>query len=231
MLRHMVDWWCLSGVASGISYGLSNMYYQRGGHVYIAGCSSSRAQHGFKSKETKVHVLWNNAGVSRPAVGSMSKQVIELQVAANCLGPFLFTQLLLSLIKSIAVSENSDLHCDFGSVRVGGLIMSELQSPPADATRLYVNSKIGNMFLASELARRYDIASVSTNLGAASTNLFKYLAWPLLHFPAMAALTQLFAGIYQDMDATDLKGGYIIPWGRVSRHLRDDLLHAVKQLE
>ncbi|KAI1273995.1 hypothetical protein F5Y07DRAFT_226709 [Xylaria sp. FL0933] len=202
----------------------------------------------FMSKETKLHVLWNNAGVSRPPVGSLSKQGIELQLATNCLGPFLLTQLLLPLIQSTAASESSDVQRDFGSVRVvwtssqsvelsapkGGLIMSEVQSPPADATRLYNNSKAGNMFLASELARRYDIASVSTNPGASSTNLFrhtpsvKYLAWPLLHSPALAALTQLFAGVSQDIDKEDLKGGYIIPWGRVSRNLREDLLQAMK---
>ncbi|KAI0812132.1 hypothetical protein GGR55DRAFT_613635 [Xylaria sp. FL0064] len=268
----------VTGGASGIGYELSKMLYQRGGHVYVAGRSNSKAQAAikeiidatpagttvgkldflqldlddlasikasvniFKTKETKLHVLWNNASVSRPAVGSLSKQGIELQLATNCLGPFLFTQLLLPLMQSTAASEGSD------SVRVvwtssqsvelsaprGGLIMSELQSPPADATRLYNNSKAENMFLASELARRYDIASVSTNPGASSTNLFrhtpsvKYLAWPLLHNPALAALTQLFAVVSQDIDKEDLKGGYIIPWGRVSRNLREDLLQAMK---
>ncbi|KAK5633630.1 hypothetical protein RRF57_009344 [Xylaria bambusicola] len=201
----------------------------------------------FKSKETKLHVLWNNAGVSRPPVGSSSKQGIELQLATNCLGPFLFTQLLLPVMQATASIEIGGGQA-FGSVRVvwtssqsveltapkGGIIMSELQHPPADATRLYNTSKAGNMFLASELARRHGIASVSTNPGAASTNLFrhtpsvKYLAWPLLHKPAMAALTQLFAGVAKEIGEEDLKGGYIIPWGRVSTNLRDDLHAAMK---
>ncbi|RWA13820.1 hypothetical protein EKO27_g1299 [Xylaria grammica] len=201
----------------------------------------------FKSKETKLHVLWNNAGVSRPPVGSSSKQGLELQLATNCLGPFLFTRLLLPLMQATA-STGAERGQAFGAVRVvwtssqsvelaapkGGIIMSELHHPPADATRLYNNSKAGNMFLASELARRHGIASVSTNPGAASTDLFrhtpsvKYLAWPLLHKPAMAALTQLFAGVSEDIGEADLKGGYIIPWGRVSANLRDDLREAMK---
>ncbi|TRX87800.1 hypothetical protein FHL15_011308 [Xylaria flabelliformis] len=201
----------------------------------------------FKSKETKLHVLWNNAGVSRPPIGSSSKQGIELQLATNCLGPFLFTQLLLPLMQSTALNETKNGH-SLGSVRVvwtssqsveltapkGGIIMSELHHPPADATRLYNTSKAGNLFLAFELARRHGIASVSTNPGAASTNLFrhtpyvKYLAWPLLHKPAMAASTQLFAGVSKDIGEADLKGGYIIPWGRVSAHLRDDLQEAMQ---
>ncbi|KAF2967118.1 hypothetical protein GQX73_g6441 [Xylaria multiplex] len=54
----------------------------------------------FKAKEQKLHVLWNNAGVSRPPVGSVSKQGIELQLATNCLGPFLLTQLLLPCLQA-----------------------------------------------------------------------------------------------------------------------------------
>ncbi|KAI8624309.1 hypothetical protein F5Y19DRAFT_455272 [Xylariaceae sp. FL1651] len=277
----------ITGGASGIGFELSKMLYQRGGHVYIAGRSESKAQAAikaivdgtvvttatgrlefihlelddlpsvktfvdtFKSKETKLRVLWNNAGVSRPPVGSLSKQGIELQVATNYLSPFPLTQLLLPLLQATKLSETPELQHDFGSVRVvwtssqaaqlsapkGGLIMSELHNPPADATRLYVNSKTGNLFLASELSRRYGIASVSTNPGAASTNLFrhtpgvKYFDWPLLHKPAMAALTQWFAGVSQDISDKDLKGDYIIPWGMVSKHLRDDLLEAMKLQE
>jgi NAD(P)-dependent dehydrogenase (short-subunit alcohol dehydrogenase family) len=113
----------------------------------------------FTSKEEKLHVLWNNAGVSRPPVGSLSKQGIELQIATNCLGPFLFTRLLLPTIQSTA-------RTDPGSVRVvwtasqavelsapkGGFVMSDVISPPRDATKIYVNSKTRNIFLATELA-------------------------------------------------------------------------------
>lgn len=56
----------------------------------------------FMKKETKLDVLWNNAGVSQPALGSVSKQGFELQMATNCLGPFLFTQYLLPCLKAAA---------------------------------------------------------------------------------------------------------------------------------
>ncbi|KAI1109634.1 short-chain dehydrogenase [Nemania sp. NC0429] len=201
----------------------------------------------FKAQESKLHVLWNNAGVSRPPVGSVSKQGIELQLATNCLGPFLFTQLLLPVLQATAASEDTNP----GSVRVvwtgsqavelsapkGGFDMADVLSPPADATKLYVNSKTGNIFLASELARRHrspdGIVSVSTNPGAALTNLFrhtpsvKYLARPLLYGPDMAALTQLYAGLSEEI-TLEKSGSYIIPWGRVSTQLRDDLVDATK---
>ncbi|KAI1261857.1 short-chain dehydrogenase [Xylariaceae sp. FL1019] len=201
----------------------------------------------FKSKESKLHVLWNNAGISRPPLESSSKQGIELQLATNCLGPFLFTELLIPLLQATAAADSTVP----GSVRVvwtssqavelsapkGGFDMSDIVSPPPDATKRYINSKTGNIFLAAEFSRRYlasaGIISVATNPGAALTNLFRhtpsvrYLAWPLLYKADMAAQTQLFAGL---SDEIPLEQGvcYIVPWGRVSMHLREDLVQATK---
>ncbi|KAF3893376.1 Peptidase M16 inactive domain family protein [Trichophyton interdigitale] len=202
----------------------------------------------FMEKESRLDVLWNNAGVSQPPLGSLSKQGIELQLATNCLGPFLFTQLLLPLLETTAATSTP------GSVRViwtgsqivelsapqGGIIMSELATPPKDQTRTYVTSKAGNMFLASELARRvgpsHNIISVSLNPGAANTNLLrhspwmKFLAMPLLYKPKLAAITELFAGLSSDVNLEE-NGCYIIPWGRISRSVRQDLVDASKSTE
>lgn len=203
----------------------------------------------FKAKESKLHVLWNNAGVSQPPLGSVSSQGIELQFATNCLGPFLFTQLLLPLLESTA----ADTVTPQGSVRVvwtssqvmelssppGGIIIDELRAPPQDRNRNYTNSKTGNYFLATELARRAgpsNIVSVSMNPGAATTNLFrhtphlKYLAYPLLHKPKLAALTELYAGSSGDIGLQN-NGCYVIPWGRISNSLREDLINATKTPE
>ncbi|KAI0142976.1 short-chain dehydrogenase [Xylariaceae sp. FL1272] len=201
----------------------------------------------FKSKESKLHVLWNNAGISRPPLDSFSKQGIELQLATNCLGPFLFTELLLPLLQVTAAAHGTIP----GSVRVvwtssqavelsapkGGFDMSDIVSPPPDATRRYINSKTGNIFLAAEFSRRYlvsaGIISVATNPGAALTNLFrhtpsvKYLARPLLYKADMAAQTQLFAGLSEDIPS-EQGVCYVVPWGRVSLHLREDLVQATK---
>ncbi|KAK4169892.1 NAD(P)-binding protein [Cladorrhinum sp. PSN259] len=206
----------------------------------------------FKSKETKLHVLWNNAGVSQPPLGSLSKQGIDLQLATNCLGPFLFTQLLLPLLEHTAAASS----CPPGSVRVvwtasqmielsapkGGIIMSEIHEPTKDVTRNYTNTKTGNFLLSAELARRQQIGkespvvSVSLNPGAASTNLFRhtpmlsYLAWPLLHEVKLAATTQLYAGLSEDITA-EKNGCYVTPWGKVADHVREDLVEAGKPKE
>ncbi|KAJ6495350.1 putative short-chain dehydrogenase [Mycena sanguinolenta] len=196
----------------------------------------------FKTQESKLHVLFNNAGVSQPPVGSVSKQGTELQLATNCLGPFLFSQLLLPLLEA-AANDSSP-----GSVRVvwtgsqivelssppSGLVMAEVRDPPKDKTRNYVNSKTGNMFLASELARRTKaVVSVSLNPGASNTNLFRHtpilgvLARPLMYSPNLAAHTGLFAGLSEEI-TLEQNGCYVVPFGRVSKDVRKDLVEAMK---
>ncbi|GKZ37444.1 hypothetical protein AbraIFM66950_008994 [Aspergillus brasiliensis] len=202
-----------------------------------------------KSKESKLDLLFNNAGVSQPPLGSVSKQGIELQLATNCLGPFLLTQLLTPLLEAAASSESTTS----GSVRViwtssqavelsappEGIIMSELTNPPKDAVRNYVTSKLGNWFLATEMSRRYGdkgIVSVAQNPGAANTNLLrnarwmKILSWPLLHSPALAAHTVLYAGLSGDLGLEN-NGAYVVPWGRFHDAVAPTLLDAMKRKE
>ncbi|KAI0022361.1 NAD(P)-binding protein [Xylariomycetidae sp. FL0641] len=209
----------------------------------------------FRAREAKLHVLWNNAGVSRPppAAGA-SRQGTELQLATNCLGPFLLTRLLLPLLRSTAAAEEEEeegrppprvvwtsSQAAELSAPPQGLRMSELRCPPPDPTRRYVNSKTGNVFLAAELARREGgpsapIVSVALNPGAARTELFrhtpavKYLAFFLLYKPEMAALTQLYAGLSEDV-TLERNGSYIVPWGRIATSFRADLLEAMKTPE
>lgn len=204
----------------------------------------------FQAKEPKLDVLWNNAGVSLPPLGSTSKQGHELQLATNCLGPFLLTQLLYPSLHAAAASAPP------GSVRVvwtssqvvdlsapkGGFTMSDITSPPPDSTKNYVASKTGNWFLASELAREavdhaspvHGILSVTQNPGNLSTNLLRHARWmkvlsaPLLHHPRMGAYTELWAGLAPELTLEDHGGAYVVPWGRVHPAPRVDLLNALK---
>ncbi|KAL2836233.1 hypothetical protein BJX68DRAFT_250946 [Aspergillus pseudodeflectus] len=202
----------------------------------------------FKEKEPRIDVLWNNAGVSQPPLGSISKQGYELQLATNCYGPFLFTQLLLPLLEAGASSAPKP-----GSVRVvwlssqvaelssppEGLILSELTSPPKDNVKNYTNSKVGNWFLSAEFARRYGdrrIVSVALNPGAANSNLLRNAKWmrffsyPLLHNPVQAAYTELYAGLSGDISLAN-NGCYVIPWGRIHQGVATNLLNAIKVIE
>ncbi|KAL4761027.1 uncharacterized protein BDW70DRAFT_168342 [Aspergillus foveolatus] len=205
----------------------------------------------FMEKESKLDVLWNNAGICQPPVGVLSKQGLELQLATNCLGPFLFTQMMLPLLDA-AVALNGPAYP--GSVRVvwlsdqvvelsspiEGIVMQELNNPPQDSSRNYLNSKTGAWFLGSEFARRYGpergIVSVAMNPGAARTNLLrhagwtKFLGWPLLHSPKLAALTELYAGLSPDINLEN-SGCYVIPWGRIHTTVAPHLTNALRSKE
>lgn len=97
-------------------------------------------------------------------VGSKTAQEHEIHVGTNCLGPYLFTQLLLPQLREAAKSAPE------ASVRIvwtssmmvdalapwGGIDFAELAAPSSDQNRNYAISKAGNWLLASEFARRVD---------------------------------------------------------------------------
>ncbi|KFY43769.1 hypothetical protein V495_03764, partial [Pseudogymnoascus sp. VKM F-4514 (FW-929)] len=116
----------------------------------------------FTSKEKRLDVLTNNAGVMIPPKGSKDAQGFELQLGTNCLGPYLFTSLLLPLLKKTAASSPP------GSVRVTWAASSGVEISPTggvefesdgsvrtygDPMKDYAQSKAANVFLAFETAR------------------------------------------------------------------------------
>jgi NAD(P)-dependent dehydrogenase (short-subunit alcohol dehydrogenase family) len=203
----------------------------------------------FKLQESRLDVLWNNAGISLPPVGSTSKQGYELQVATNCLGHFLLAQLLQPLLKntaevsspnSVRVVWTSSVMVDV-SAPIGGLNMKDLSTvtPKTGGQEMYVASKVGNWFIGSEMARRYGkdgIISVTQNPGNLKTNLtrhvpwMKYMAYPLLYNAKMGAYTELWAGLSSEVKGKD-NGCYVVPWGRIQSTRRQDLLDALKSVE
>ena len=137
----------------------------------------------FLSKEKRLDVLFNNAGVMVPPQGSTTKQGYELQLGTNCVAPFLFTKLLTPLLLQTARSSPA------GSVRVVWVSSSaaELGAPTGgvDMQNLdykvdkwegykYAVSKGGNVLHALEFQRRYRdqglVSVVSTYLSFLLTN-------------------------------------------------------------
>ena len=204
----------------------------------------------FEETETRLDVLFNNAAVSLPPLGSTSKQGYELQMATNCLGPFLLSSLLLPMLKRTAQESGP------GSVRLvwtssqvvdlsapkGGFAMTDITTPPKDKTQNYVATKTGNWFLASEFgklgtsadSRGADTAvlSITQNPGNLSTNLLRHAKWmkflsaPLLHPARMGAYTELWAGFTPELRSQ--QGAYIVPWGNLHPAPRPDLLNALR---
>ena len=201
----------------------------------------------FNAKESKLDVLWINAGVALPPNGSVSKQEYELQMATNCLGPLLFTQLLVPLLQSAAhesppgsvrIVWTSDLAVDENALK-GGITMTDLVSPFQDPTKTYVASKVGNCFLASEMGRTvnpYGIMLVVQKSGQLKTDLrrakWMRIATVSVQYKAsLAVYNKLWAGLAPELAVESSGGCYLIHRGRIHRSRRQDIPEALKSKE
>ncbi|KAF3003771.1 hypothetical protein E8E13_009981 [Curvularia kusanoi] len=206
----------------------------------LRGIKSSAEE--FLSKEKRLDVLFNNAGVMMPPQGSKTTQGFELQLGTNCLAPFLFTKLLTPMLVQTAKSSPA------GSVRVvwvsssaaevvaplGGLDMENLDFKKKDlsATAKYGVSKAGNILHAIEYQRRYKdkgVVSIALHPGLLKSDLQRHAGWllnvlfrPLQHAPVNGAYTELFAGLAPEAGKLE-EGEWVIPWGRVAE-VRKDLV-------
>ncbi|KAJ5682043.1 steroid dehydrogenase [Penicillium maclennaniae] len=200
----------------------------------------------YTAAESRLDVLFNNAGVSNPPAGSVSAQGHELQLATNCLGPHLLTQLLLPTLRRTAESEppasvrvvwTGSIVVDMAASK-GGEILEELLRKDTKPQRNYEHTKVGNWYLAHALdaqERPSGILSVVVNPGNLKTGLTRHmsslvplLAAPLLYPAKMGAYSELWAGLSNELTLSD-GGKYILPWGRLHPKPRQDLLQAMKR--
>jgi len=138
----------------------------------------------FLSQESRLDVLWNNAGVMVPPQGSKTVQGHELQLGVNNLGHFLLVRLLRPVLEQTARNDAAAA----GSVRVVWVSSSAADAAPVPAVdfgnmdyrqeegiwQKYARSKAGSQLHASELARRTEgsgIISLALNPGNFVTNL------------------------------------------------------------
>ncbi|KIX99809.1 uncharacterized protein Z520_04445 [Fonsecaea multimorphosa CBS 102226] len=206
----------------------------------------------FLSREDKLHWLDNNAGVMIPPLGSKGAQGMDLTYQTNILGPFLFTKLLLPILKRTAEDEPR------GTVRVSwaGSLAVVLQSPKGGVawkkgpdgeetlddknsnSFTYGVSKAANYFFGTEFGKRYGVKDGVLhncyNPGNLSSDLQRHAndQWPswarwilhtLLLYPSIyGAYTEIYAGLSPDLTLEKDQGAYIIPWGRKG-HVRPDL--------
>ncbi|KAG0160982.1 hypothetical protein PDIDSM_8514 [Penicillium digitatum] len=115
----------------------------------------------FTAAESRLDVLFNNAGVSNPPQGT-SPQGHDMQLATNCLGPHLFSQLLLPILRgtaritplaSVRVIWTASIVVD-AFVLGTGIELAELVQEDAGKSRNYLNTKVGNWFLADAFANQ-----------------------------------------------------------------------------
>ncbi|KAK1232740.1 short-chain alcohol dehydrogenase [Marasmius sp. AFHP31] len=163
--------------------------------------SIRRATDEFKSKETELHVLFNNAGVMIPPFEKLTAQGFDLQFGTNVMGPYLFTKRLLPLL--LKGSQSSSDHkarivntSSSAQMFTNTIDLAAAKDGPARTQagngKLYMYSKFvsmpvheleyaysyheyqGIVVLSNEFARRYGeqgIVSTSLNPGNLKTDL------------------------------------------------------------
>ena len=103
------------------------------------------------AQESRLDILWNNAGISQAPLSSTTKQGFEAHIGVNCLGLYLFTKLVMPLIiktaqsapkNSVRVIWTSSIIIEISGPRGG--VSFKKQEPgkhPADKDRNYAASK------------------------------------------------------------------------------------------
>lgn len=201
----------------------------------------------FLSAETKLHVLFNNAGYMAADDKKMETTVqgYEKQLGVMCLGPFLFTKLLTPTLLATAADKSShtnevrvvfvsSLAAEFYYEKDKGCLDIEnldYHRPKLSMER-YGLAKVGVWAYGVEFSRRFGgVLGVPLNPGNLRTDLFSQqnflfrLQVLLLHYhPINGAYTQLFAGLSPEVAKP---GSYVLPWGRVGQ-ICEDLQRAVK---
>ncbi|KAH8992672.1 NAD(P)-binding protein [Lactarius akahatsu] len=191
------------------------------------------------SKETELHTLYNNGGVMNSPIDHVTTQGFDMQFGTNVLGHFYLTKLLLPVLTATAkktpagtvrVVNVSSIAHQYGAPE--GIRWATL-APGNDSlearkeltsTKLYGQSKLGNILFSKELARRYGaggIVSTSLHPGVIHTDLGRYsgsfLNWigqMIGYDVSYGAITSLYAGTAPA--AGELNGKYLTVWARVA---------------
>lgn len=149
----------------------------------------------FLAQETLLHTVWFNAGVMKVPSGSITKQGYELQWGTNVVGHFIMNKLLMpTLLATAQVAPK-------GSVRIVWVSSDghNLLSPKGDgidwqdittlksagwkgekgSMTYYGQSKVGNVLLAMELAKRYGNRDI---IGVVSYHTLQSHYWTLTNY-------------------------------------------------
>ncbi|KAF5009783.1 hypothetical protein FDECE_4019 [Fusarium decemcellulare] len=197
----------------------------------------------FLSKESRLHVLWNNAGVMVPPQGSKTTQGYELQLGTNNVAPMLFTRLLYPALAEAAKTSPEN------SVRVVWVSSSAIRLAPKPAIDFsnmdyqrdegpwvkYRRSKAANVIQAYEFARRsreskdgiihmsLDPGNLNTDLQRSMPKFQEKLVRLISYEPRFGAYTELFAGLHPGIKEEN-NGGWVASFGRLVDCPRKDLL-------
>lgn len=173
----------------------------------------------FARRHKKLDLLINNAGIMMPPF-TLSEDGFESQLAANYLGHFALTGLLLPLLvktpRARVVSLSSLAH-KWSGIRFDDVNFKKGYNERA----AYGQSKLACLMFAYELQRRFakakcDTLSVAAHPGVSSTNLFQHLPKIARLFSPLVtivfqsakdgALPTLYAALGEDINGSDYCG-------------------------
>ncbi|KAH9179022.1 NAD(P)-binding protein [Lactarius sanguifluus] len=191
------------------------------------------------SKETELHTLYNNGGVMNTPIDHVTTQGFDMQFGTNVLGHFYLTKLLLPVLTAAAkktpvgtvrVVNVSSIAHQYGAPE--GIRWATL-APGNDSlearkkltsTKLYGQSKLGNILFSKELARRYAAEGIvstclhpgviNTDLARSSGLFLNFIGLMIGYGVSYGAITSLYAGTAPA--AGELNGKYLTVWARLA---------------
>ncbi|RDL42331.1 uncharacterized protein BP5553_02310 [Venustampulla echinocandica] len=201
----------------------------------------------FLAAETRLDVLFNNAGRASMPLDYKTVQGLEPHFGINCAGTWLVTHLLAPILtatakisppNSVRITWTSSVLVDAMAPK-GGVVMKEVRTPSKQRHEHYSASKTGNWFLAYEWNRRFGastgVVSLALNPGSLKTNTWRttpwYHYWPyyfILGMPIDGVRTNLWTAFNKDITIDD-GGRYVIPWGRWHTTMRPDITAGLKE--
>lgn len=165
-----------------------------------------------KSKYEKINLLINNAGVYRQK-RTVTVDGFEEMFAANHLGPFLLTNLLLELLQ-VAVQADGSAHIlNITAPSTTKLNFEDLQGEKHfGALNTFGATKMANLLFTMELARRLEKTGITVNAihpGLVRSSLLKeaaaplrFLTWLASSSPEKAAASILQVATSPDFEKT-----------------------------
>ncbi|KAF7312726.1 hypothetical protein MIND_00287500 [Mycena indigotica] len=201
--------------------------------------SVRKASEEFLSKEKRLDLLFNNAGVMIPPTEQLTAQGYDLQFGTNTLGHYFFTELLLPALTAShahtsqparVIHTTSDAHT--GAAKREVLFDSLKDGPKRNALikkwgrlkapwTLYGSSKLGNIVVSNHYSSTQPpdvLVSCSLHPGLIQTGLqrngpgiMKFITGLAFSPAPVGAYTQLWAGTFAAPEAVN--GKYFVPVG------------------
>ncbi|KAI0737631.1 NAD-P-binding protein [Daedaleopsis nitida] len=174
----------------------------------------------FKKRETRIDMLFLNAGIMCPSPDELTAQGADLTFGTNVTGHFLFFRLLYPLLLAASSSP--------ASTSLSDTAPPHAKRRKAGMMAMYAQSKLApislSTYIAKEAARKDEkLMSIAADPGHTRSEIFhRGKAWywqlweSLITYPTpYGAITPLYAGTAPE--AASMNGKYLRPWARPGR--------------